>query len=511
MPINVQDFILPEIPIKESAGLKTMADQMRYNQEVEYRRQKEADSDEWKKIALIQDLTDLSKHQTGNDVANYLGNQKASEIIKQYTAQAKTMSPSDLMANISKDMSGIVSGMDAMRDELTQREEQLKQLKQAYPNIDISRLAADDRAEVLNRRIANGSFVNPLQVGASTIDFGNPDFLRKYVTGNKNLFEAVSNPKGVDPTDVFVGKPEAYTKFSAKIPIWRKPNYTEQELQNGFLRGKNPSLGLKFSTLPAQSLPSSNGKPFNVIDKDVYDTFMQNGTLALEVKSGAANMFPGYDNFTPQEKEYAERKFLHDFISTNDQNNFHPTAVKAEPRTNIKVNVGGSGSSGNNINGNEFDRIPIPEKNENLFGSALGSKTRKNLQPEEMPQRVFAILKTAGMDISDAVYFDTEVDKDGKIQSITPYFDYGKDNAPNIKKGSKITRQDMYDAQLKYNAEPQKGKQPTFGMAAETGSTNTNARKYKIGGKEFSQEQVQKAASKYKMTVAQYLQSVGGQ
>ena len=43
------------------------------------------------------------------------------------------------------------------------------------------------------------------------------------------------------------------------------------------------------------------------------------------------------------------------------------------------------------------------------------------------------------------------------------------------------------------------------------GNSNNQQRKYKIGGKEFSQEQVQKAASKYKMTVEQYLQSVGGQ
>ena len=50
MPINVQDFILPEIPIRESAGLKNMADQMRYNQEVEYRRQKEAEKRDHRKL-----------------------------------------------------------------------------------------------------------------------------------------------------------------------------------------------------------------------------------------------------------------------------------------------------------------------------------------------------------------------------------------------------------------------------------------------------------------------------
>ena len=503
MPINVQDFILPEIPIKESAGLKTMADQMRYNQEVEYRRQKEADSDEWKKIALIQDLTDLSKHQTGNDVANYLGNQKASEIIKQYTAQAKTMSPSDLMANISKDMSGIVSGMDAMRDELTQREEQLKQLKQAYPNIDISRLAADDRAEVLNRRIANGSFVNPLQVGASTIDFGNPDFLRKYVTGNKNLFEAVSNPKGVDPTDVFVGKPEAYTKFSAKIPIWRKPNYTEQELQNGFLRGKNPSLGLKFSTLPAQSLPSSNGKPFNVIDKDVYDTFMQNGTLALEVKSGAANMFPGYDNFTPQEKEYAERKFLHDFISTNDQNNFHPTAVKAEPRTNVKVNVGGSGSSGG-LNVNDiYGRIATfaqDAKNDRRHWPYTGIGKVSDMDLDQSNLIVDFVNKShpkgRGQDAYTANDLYVKLTDSGSVEV------YGATQQGDVLLGT------LPKVGANIKVQPSvKEKREVVGR----GNSNNQQRKYKIGGKEFSQEQVQKAASKYKMTVEQYLQSVGGQ
>lgn len=106
------------------------------------------------------------------------------------------------------------------------------------------------------------------------------------------------------------------------------------------------------------------------------------------------------------------------------------------------------------VEGNEFDRLPIPK-------AGWFNKSRAIL-PEQIPSTTKAILKTAGVDIEGMEYFETEV-KDGKIESITPVW---KDKDGKRHKEGVITRKDMWNAQLKYNSEPQKGQQPQFGNQA---------------------------------------------
>lgn len=132
-----------------------------------------------------------------------------------------------------------------------------------------------------------------------------------------------------------------------------------------------------------------------------------------------------------------------------------------DKQINITLNQGrGSGSSGGGtgttIEGNEFDRIPLPKKNWFSSGDRIGS--------EDIPSFTKAVLKKAGIDIEGMEYFKVEV-ADGKIQAITPYW---KDKDGNLHKEGVITREDMENAQLAYNSEPQKGQQPQFGGAGTT-------------------------------------------
>lgn len=106
----------------------------------------------------------------------------------------------------------------------------------------------------------------------------------------------------------------------------------------------------------------------------------------------------------------------------------------------------------NTEDGNEFDRIPLPKKT-GWFSSG------NRVKPEDIPALTKAVLKTAGVNIEDMDYFEADV-KDGVIQSITPYW---KDKEGELHKEGVITRTDMENAQLKYNSEPQKGNQPSFG------------------------------------------------
>jgi hypothetical protein len=105
------------------------------------RQQRQQEQDEWKKLNLIQDLTDISKLQTGSDVANAIGNSQVSKIFQKYTQEASKLSPAQLQASLSKDMSGLINSMQGVKTELETADEQLKALKQNFPDLDMSRLA----------------------------------------------------------------------------------------------------------------------------------------------------------------------------------------------------------------------------------------------------------------------------------------------------------------------------------------------------------------------------------
>lgn len=343
---NTSPFVLPNMfpapgnVMQQLIGNKQRKEEREY--EIDYRRQRDADADEWRKINLIQDLTDLSKHQTASDVANAIGNQQAATILQKYTAGANSMSAPELQARIAKDMQGTITGMTALQDEMNVSDEQIKVLKQQFPDLDISTLAKHHRAEILNRRLKGDQFVNPLEVGQSEFNVGDPEFLSRYVRGNKNLSQAIINPVGAETESVLMGKQGDYTKFEGKLPHWLDRDYDRNKFDSeGFYKDKKiPSFKLKATALPSDALPSSNNKPFNVVDKEVYDRFSQDGKTNLELIAATRSSFPEYDNFNPTEKEYAKRNVLYNQLKSLDQNQLHPTFSTKPARTT--VNVGGS-------------------------------------------------------------------------------------------------------------------------------------------------------------------------
>lgn len=330
MAINVERFIIPPLQPFPTSGLERLAEDKRFNQQTAYRQQKDMEAEQWRKINLIQELTDLSTYQTGNDVADALGNRQMGEIYQKYTAAAQNLSPIELQARIQKEMSNVIGGMNAIKSELTLADKQLAALKQAYPNIDVASLAKELRADVVNRRIDNTgtSFVNPLQVPQSSVDLSDPEYLANYVTGNKNLMNSIIDPKGTEAETVLMGKQGDYTKFEGKLPFWKTPTYDRNKFNpEGFYTGKDiPSFKIKSSVIPTESLPSSNGKAFEVIDKEVYDRFAQDGGANLELIAATKKAFPTYDKFNPTEKEYAKRNVLFNQIKSLDQSQLHPTS-----------------------------------------------------------------------------------------------------------------------------------------------------------------------------------------
>lgn len=453
--MGASPYILPNAYNQPGDVLNLAIQNQRQDKEIArqeaYRKQKEDEADQWKKLAMIQDLTDLSKHQTASDVANAIGNQQASAILQKYTQSASKMQPDELMYNVQKDMSGLVSGMDAMKNELEQSDEQLKQLKQTFPTLNISALAQQTRADVLHRRLKDAnSFVNPLEVPQSQMDLMNPDFLSKYIASDKTLSEAITNPKGTDESTVFMGNPDSYTEFSAKIPIWKKPNFDPNTLQHGFMKGNtDPSLEIKATEIPSTALPSSNGKPFRVIDKDVYDRFTQDGALNLELTAATRQAYPSYDNFNPTEKEYAKRNILLSKIESLDQSNFHPTKSVRPPRTSIRVNTGGSGSaSGQNVNDiygriyNQVKRLkdygeqetPGTTLNSDEQAIILDAVNKDRTENDKLP---IEDVRVRLSDNNELLVFD----KEGNLKTTLPYIGTNLKVQPGVKEKRTVIAQ----------------------------------------------------------------------
>lgn len=327
--------------------------------ELDYRAKKEAEQDEWKKLNLIQELTDISKYQTGSDVADAIGNKKMSEIYQKYTQSAANMSPTELQANVQKDMFGIINGMNAAKEELNQADEQLKLLKQKHPSLDIARMATDYRTEILGRRVKDNEFVNPLTVGQSQFESLNPDFLSKYITGNSNLTKTIQTPQGSETMKVFKGSPSAYTEYTAKLNPWKKESFDREKLKGGFMGSGEPKLEIRGRSIPG--IKAVDGKEFMAIDEDVYDRFAQDETMNLELTAATRQKFKDYDNFSPEEKSLAKRNVLYDKISELDKSDYYPSDVKSPPRISVRTS-GGSGSQGGSLNlsnypavGDEYD------------------------------------------------------------------------------------------------------------------------------------------------------------
>lgn len=359
MPIDVSGFNVGETPYREPRATERLADNMQQNRLFNYHLQRQKEEDEWRKLNLIQGLTDLSQHQTASDVANAIGNQHAANILQKYTASAATMSPAELMGSVSKDMSGVINGMDSTKNELELADKQMAVIKQQFPDLDMSSMAKDYRTDILNRRLKNDSeFVNPIEVKPSQFDIGNPDFLSKYVTGDKNLRTYFQNPQGMDETSIYKGNPNSYTKYTAKIPPWKKTNFSPDQIQNGFLNSKQePQLQFKSETLPSDALPASNGQPFEMMSKDAFDNVT--GKEKLELIASTRKQVPNYDQMNATEKEYAQRHVLLKTAKAFDQTGFHPTEVHAPSAALLKFYQGDSGKgAGGELNyNNVFSKL----------------------------------------------------------------------------------------------------------------------------------------------------------
>lgn len=458
--------------LQRGIAMQGNQNEMQYNNML--RLQQKAEQDEWKKLNLIQDLTDISKHQTGSDVANAIGNTQVSKILQKYTQGAAGMSPAQLQFEITKEMGSVVNAMDGVKQELELADEELKAIKQNFPDLDIAQMAKIKRADVLKRRLKSDSeFLNPLEVKPSELNFADPEELSKYSTGNKNIVSSIVDPKGTEPVSVLMGKQGDYTKFEGKQPFWKKSNVDPAKINaEGFYTGRQiPAFEYKQTTIPI-----SNTESLDVADEDSYNRFAQDGKANLELINATRKAYPNYDNLSARDKNIYKRKVLLDQFKAYDQSQLHPTS-NVRPTVSNTRNYINLGNTGAKMEGNEFDRIDMSKiKSDDgsvalpkAFGGgrSAGGPIKYKLKAEDLPGGTSAILKGAGLDVTDATEFEVGFDEQGRVDWISP--DGGK----------KIYRNDMENAQLKYNTEPTKGQQLQYGKkpASRTQTTTTPTKK----------------------------------
>lgn len=354
--LNQSPFVLPNMFDKPGdalqQGLVLQERRAERQYDINYRNQRLKEEDDWKKLHLIQQLTDLDKYQTGEQAADAIGFQKASDILSKYTALAGSMTPAELQYKINEDISKATLGMQTMKDELMQSDAQIKQLKNIYPSLNTEGLMKEHRREIIGRRVQGNDFVNPQIVEPSKFKLDDPDFVSHFVRGSEALTKAIRNPvfteKGVT---VAMGSPNSYTQMKGDLPSYKKLNYDPAtDIKGGFLKkGVQPQMDLKSNTVKFRN------KDVEVLDDDAYDALIgsPNSEVDLGLRQEAAQKYPDYYTMSNQEKEIVKREVAADRIKTLDQSGFGFAGATKPPH--YSVNIGGS-SSESNLN-NIYERI----------------------------------------------------------------------------------------------------------------------------------------------------------
>jgi hypothetical protein len=368
MPFNNSDYavtlpnqISPSQVLQQGIQLKerqlergdALAERQRQFNEREKDRQL---ANQYKNADLISEGTDLSKHLTGDTIANDIATQKLSQAMPQFVAMAKSgASPVDLQMAISKWKNNVVPALDNIKREFQLGDEAAKKMKELYPDLDTESFLTDFRKDIHGRTIdpKTGELVASHLVQPSSFQsqLTNPDFLSKYAKGNKNLVDAITNPKGADDASIPSGSQDSHDVYAAKIPHWKTPNYTQEDVVKGggFLpKGFVPQLKTKGESLSMDKVPDLEGKGNSVMiaGKNDYNRFAENPKTNLELIAATRQMYPsginrkGYDDFSDVEKEYAKRQVLYNQFENLDRSNFAYKSSLRPSRTNVNINSG---------------------------------------------------------------------------------------------------------------------------------------------------------------------------
>lgn len=294
------------------------------------RKARELESDRLRGMAIIESGVKLDKLPP-DEQAYLVGQEAVSKLKSNLMTQLnnKTIDPIALQTQVDNGMKGITNASNTFILEYNQADEFANQQAKDNPSIDIAALKKDLRDDVRNRRIAQGQFVDPTQVQPSSLisQVTNPENLSKYITEYNALDKVMSSKQSSTPIRAKLGTPQSYTTYGGQVGFWAKPTF--QTDPRGFITGgKSPSMtdtGTEIANepLPANSLRGVD-KPLDMVPEGVYQKFTTDGgnQAKSEISALAQKQFPTYKNFTPQEKEFANRNALYNYLKNKDRDGF---------------------------------------------------------------------------------------------------------------------------------------------------------------------------------------------
>jgi hypothetical protein len=138
----------------------------------------------------------------------------------------------------------------------------------------------------------------------------------------------MSSKQSSTPIRAKFGTPQENTTYGGRVGFWAKPTFETDSM--GFIKkgGKAPSLTHTGTEIINEPLPANslNGvdRPLDMVPEGVYQKFTTDGgnQAKSEIIALAQKQFPTYKNFTPQEKEFANRNALYNYLKDKDRDGF---------------------------------------------------------------------------------------------------------------------------------------------------------------------------------------------
>ena len=303
------------------------------------RKARELESDRLRGLSQIESGVQLEKLPA--DEQAYLVGQEAVSKLKNSLMgklNEKSIDNIALANDITNGMKGITQASNTFILEYNQADEIANQIAKDNPSIDIALLKNDLRGDVRNRRIVQGQFIDPTQVQPSSLisQVTNPENLSKYITEYNALDKIIAGKQSSTQIRAKLGTPQENTTYGGQIGFWAKPTFETDPM--GFIKkgGKPPSMTdtgteIRNEPLPANSLNGVN-RPLDMVPEDVYQKFISDGGNQAKSEISAfaqtqknkegIQIFPTYKSFTPQEKEFANRNALYNYLKNKDRDGF---------------------------------------------------------------------------------------------------------------------------------------------------------------------------------------------
>lgn len=299
-------------------------------EELQYRRQKEAEQDRLRGLSIIESGVRLDRlppeEQASMIAQNAVVNEKAR---LKGLLNAKVIDPIALSSNVDEAMKNIIKAASTFTLEYNNADKLAEKIAKDNPSVDFIALRDDLRNDVKNRRIADNQFVDPNNIEPSTLiaEVNNPENLGKYIKNYSSLNKVLESKQSTEPVRAMVGTPNQYSTYTGRTGFWSKPTFEQNQL--GFITGgkapsqTNKGVEIINEPLPVGALKGVN-KQFDMVPMNVYQRFLNEGGVntKTEIAALAQKQFPDYKNFTPQEKEFANRKALYDYVKEKDADGF---------------------------------------------------------------------------------------------------------------------------------------------------------------------------------------------